>query len=442
MEFVFAVSFTLVCTAFQPFFQALEKLPSPDFGNKVNYVAWLRQQFACDSKENARNEYSVFFQKDTDSVPNFLRPSEKIVREQIENILLAPRLWGIEEFKELDEYLAGLAPFIAAYEAGTKRRCFSIDIDERVKYLLDVQLPHLGNSKVITQAIITLAWRKGENEGFDSNSFMRRLEAVLGHSNHMNQGFSLSEKLVAIYERGLLYKTILAAVDQNFLSVSNIAEIKVLMQQNDSNDIRCGLPPGVMVEQALAFDLLQDMAQPQIPLLWPRPVWNKNRVLHWLTIFGRLDHPARPVPIKTLLSENPLTIAREIESYYAECSRLLEVRRGGNCVDDLRKLHGTYSSKHCYFQLFPLTDFSKVYQEALQVERNRRLTHLVICLLIHHQKNEVFPADFSFLGNGEDETITTDPITGARFAYRSVEKVAEISSPEVGVFKSLTIKLR
>jgi hypothetical protein len=63
-------------------------------------------------------------------------------------------------------------------------------------------------------------------------------------------------------------------------------------------------------------------------------------------------------------------------------------------------------------------------------------------LLIHHQKNEVFPADFSFLGNGEDETITTDPITGARFAYRSVEKVAEISSPEVGVFKSLTIKLR
>lgn len=419
-----------------------ERLPVPNFEESVDYVGWVRShQLPCEDAENAQNEYSLFFQKECNPRPDFLR-ADPAVEKLIASLVSNPRLWDANELPELNRYLAGLMPFIGAYETGAKRRCFRINIDENIKHISDVLSPHLGNSKVITKAMITLAWQKEQNSTFDIGNFAGKLTSILRHTAHLEQGISLVEKLCAIRGRHLVYISILAAANQDLLDEKGVAEVETFLAQYDAKDGRYGLC--TIGEQAFAFDLLQDMCKHNFLGFGPflRAKFNKSGVLYWLQTFGYLDHPGRSIPIADILSKDPRTIAQEIESYYTECSRLLEARRGGNCVDDLRKLHETYSSKHCYFQLFPLTDFSKVYQEALQVERTRRLNHLVICLLIHYQKNKVFPADFSFLGNGEDETITTDPVTGARFAYRSVEKVAEISSPEVGVFKSLTIRLR
>lgn len=416
----------------------LESPDAPDFKIPISYTGWLRKQLEFPSEDNARASYSCFFQKPNHSVTAFLAPLVPAVAKQLDDLVSNGRPWEPTEFEDLDNYLKDIKRYVGAYEEGSRYRYFSVPLEIDAGNTLFIKLPHLGNSRFLSKAVIALAWRKQDN--FDSDAFAEKVMTVFRHANHINQGLSLVEKRVSIGEKDIAYDAILTALNKKLPPYSSLTKVKDYLIQNDSNDMRKILSQCIVFEQACSFALLQEMCRPFPHLRAPR--LNKKKVYHWYKLFAGGDvAPNSKALLQKVLKEDPVTLADAIRSYYDES---LEMLRGGSipdCTSAFDELPKKYKSKHSYFQAFPLTSFSTSYREGVQTERKRRLTHLALALLEYHHKNKVFPENLSVFADADNRLPISDSITNTLFQYWSHVTEARIGCLEFGAFSHITVHL-
>lgn len=425
----------------------IEEPSAPAFQNRkrYDYVGWLSKQLVCDSNRNAWYKYEAFFQGPNERTPAYLEPADDETREQINDLLSDLRPWSAEQYQQLAKYLDELAPFLDPYKAGARRECFCPVVDASTEHLVGMKIPYIGNSKVLSKAFVLLAWKR-QDGAFDSNLFVRRSETVLRHAKHVIEGGpSLVEKLAASDEKDIVYTSILAAIEGDLLPASASKGLNSILVEHDSSSIKEALRNAICLEQAIAYDLLQDMVVYK-GFFRKRPVLEKEKVLHWLRTFARFDNLPPSVSVEDIVTDtDPEAIAQEIDRYYDECRVLIHKDWSLEAGRELRDLSRSSSSSKLYFLLWPLTEFSSayesVYKRLLRVERKRRLTHLAVCLLDYYHEHGVFPVALERLKENTSPSHLIDPMTGKSFVYEPQADFAVIGFTTVEPFTGLTVKV-
>jgi len=346
-------------------------LPLPDFKKVVNYKGWVKRKLSINEKDNAYAFYSTFFQKEGDVVPDYLRP-EGDAAMQLRSLLEKPQPWENTNNVKLSKYLLEIQPYLNNYKQGANCKAFSYPIDE-TGTLLEMVIPHVGNSKVLSEACIAQAW-KAEPD-FQGSEFVDNIILVLKHSNHIRQNLTLMENITSNRARMLVYDSILTMIEQDLLSFEDFQHLRSFLESDDYIDLREPFCRSLLFEKAASLDLLQDICKPFRIIGSPR--LNHERVDYWLRLFSKtLEESVQ----RKLLSEDPRSIVKVIDSYYDEVSVLLSNEYNNNLLTTYELLYKKYQSKHLYFESFPLTDFWKPYQECLQVVRKRCLVHTALNL--------------------------------------------------------------
>jgi hypothetical protein len=415
--------------------KTLEKPPLPSFKKHVNYMEWIRQQYPWQDKDNAYASYKVFFQKETDSVPYYLQPTDDAA-EQMEDVLENMEPWKSSEYKELGEYLVNIKRYLDAYEERTKHSYFTYPLKESGR-LIEFLLPHLGNSKVLSRAHIVSAWQS--NEGFQGKRFIEKVVAVLRHSSHIRQGMALIESGTSNYERGIAYTSILAAIEQNLLNEDYMEQLKDIFTHHDFSDVRESFYKAIPVEKASSLDLLQSICKPFRYIRKPR--LNKKHVDYWLKLFGGANTPEIKRVLPDLMKEDPREIAADIDSYYTEVLRILQKSYDKDLLILYRKMHQNFQSRRSYFVFFPLTDLENLYQESIQLERQRRIVHSVLHLMVYFKEYGSFPTVLEKLSNGSRDSFIIDPVSNAFFDYSRGDRNVILRAKSFDGFVPISIDL-
>jgi hypothetical protein len=413
--------------------------PPPNFKNKINYINWYQKRSNLEEMDNAANYYKLFFQTGKHDRPNYLAPSDQNVDKQIEFIISNTKEWEPNEYPILNKYLEELSPYIAAYERGSHCKYFSFHITDRPKNILEIRLPHTGNSAVISKAIIVKALLKNK-EGKPSN-YIDAINTVFRHTKHIEQGISMVEKHLAIKERNLLYDSIIVSVNRNVIDFCDISELKYNLFKNDSIDLREILIDGLSFSQACDYEILQDMCLP-FPLLGG-PRFNDKKVRYWHSyLFPNSSKNYQEDIYENIKHENPLQIAKYIRSCYDDNIRIIKSPFESNYKMLFAQLENIYKDKSPYFRFFFSSNLSGVYTYFMNVERNRRLAHLSIFLLDYHYNKKQFPEKTILNASQELRNVITDPLTGKPFEYVQGINDCKIVCEKIGDFESKIICLK
>jgi len=440
--FGFLILLLAIGLVFQSTMYAIEKPPFPNFKNNVDYVNWLRDQLKCKNEENAREEYSLFFNDPNDPMPRLVKPY-KSLREQIDRIISEPRLWAAEKLEDLNEYLSILGPFFDAYIAGTQKKCFCIGIPEEADSLIDITLPHLENSKILTRAMIVQAWKKNH---FCSEGFAGKIGVALKHAYHINKGTTLAEYLAASYEKNILYDSILAALNQNILDSAATKNIKVFLRCFDSDNVCNKFADTLFIEQASYFDMLQQMTRRKLLSITFQPKFDRKEIRHWLNVFGYFDESFNNLKTlfpESLLSEDPKMIAQKIEGYYTACRALILNGFNPNYNTVFQDLNSKYFDNYIFFEIFPMIyiNMNKYYERTFRLERKRKMVHLGICLLNYYHENKEFPDMLDNIQSVEEKSLLRDPLTGLFFGIKSGKNWAAISCQKIETFNGIIVRI-
>jgi len=420
--------------------QPVESPPIPDFKKQIDYIQWCQKQLAFANGDNASIVYSTFFHKPGDSSWNFLKPTEQAA-DQIDTIISNSQMWEPNEFRNVEEYLRSIETYMDAYEIGSSSyKYFSIpiEIDKKFEDTLFIRLPHIGNSQLLSNAMLALAWRK-YNGIFCIGEFNEKVLIILRHSNHIQQGLSLVEQRVAIYEKDLAYTAILSAINRNLFDSTSLSNLHCFLDQNNVTDTRNSLIRSTPFEQAASLALLQSMCKP-FPY-FGKPRLNKNKVRKWWELFGRSYKYGSTNLLQKVLAEDPVKLSHQIKSYYTENSDIISGKCKVNYESSFSQLSKKYTSIHPYFRAFPFANFSKSYGKCIEVERKRRIMHLAVRLLVYRNKNKLFPQKLSLLLNNGDTSIIIDPVTNSPFEYCSEESRASVKGLGVGIFSDIIVQL-
>jgi len=421
--------------------QTFQKAPFPNFKDNVDYVSWLRKQVAC-TCDNAINAYNLFPGYTNEPTLGFLKPPKE-VDDQIDSIIHNPCSWDPNKLEKLNIYLKGLSNYIDVYSR-VERKNYCLDFPEDTEHLIEVPLPHLQYSRIITRVITVLAWRQ-ENYHVNSEKFAKRLTSTLEHSNYILQGMSFAEYLTGNKIREITYDSILAALNQSFLGCDDVNFLKEFLNNYDSNNVLKGLTDRLSIGPADHFDLIQDMTKRKLLSFSSKYKFGRKKVAYWLNLFGyfdgSFDSSKQPKFPDDILSENPLIIARNMDSYYTQCFNTVKAGFLPNYTSAFKKLRDEYLSGYRYFELFPLADMVKLYETSIQLERKRRIVHLALHLLDYYHNNKVFPDNLNQLQNVKDKAIIADPTSQVSFEYYPAKQKAKLTCPNIEVFSSISVNL-
>ncbi len=433
---IFCLALASLSNCGRPSEQNVTMPPPPNFGKAVDYTAWFREQLRFADEDNASDDYREFFQTAADTVPDFLAPTSPLAKQNLEDIVMAPQPWRPDDFQELQAYLKEISPYLDTYVEGSRHKFFAIPSELLGATLIDTSLPHLGNSYVLSKCMLAVAWR---NEGsFNPGAFAEKMGIVLRHSGHVLQGLTLVECRTGIRERDMVYTSILASLDRNSVCNDSLRGLEGHLRQYDPVDMRNYLARSVQFEKACSWDLLQQMAELS-PVFGTGVRLNKHRAGKMVELFTTSTTRKSRSFFRKLLREDPRELCGIIEAYYSKCA---EVIKGGFCVDYEKRFNVLYSehtSGHPYFEVFPMTDFARSYKVCVQTERMRRITHLVLQILLHREANASFPGVLSQL-EGSCEIIR-DPLTGQPFQYDFSQGSVKVSGPEMVGFKAITVEV-
>jgi len=411
--------------------------PAPNFGQPVDYVGWIRQRLQVADEDNACSQYAKFFRKTSGAVPSSLGPTCPLVKQYVRDLLVNPQPWVVSDVEYLQAYLERISPYLEAYEKGTQHKCFAVPIEFLGETLFETVLPHIDNSLVLTKAEVAAAWRA--EKGFDTETFCEKMETVLRHSDHILQGFTLLECVVAVRERNMVYTSILAALNQKLIGARLVDRLKRYLSKADLVDMRDHLTRGIQFEKIFWWDLLQQLSE--LSPIIGRARFNRPKTERMIKVFTPVGEDRSRTFIRKVLGEDPKELARLIECYH---SKSIDIIRGKfvdtyeTALDGLRE---QYQKGHVYFEAFPMTSFSRPYLECLQTERKRRMIHLALEVLTYEISNGSFPETLSTLKSGDAQPMHNDPVTGREFDYAASPRKITLVAPNKEPFKGITVEL-
>jgi hypothetical protein len=392
--------------------------PAPDFFDPVDYVAWMKEQFAVGEPPGVAEAYSRFWPAPRSPEPGLARPPEP-VRDRLLALATGPG-WQPDDYPAVDDYLSSAAPMLEVFKAEVEAAPgyqFAPEPDEQDPmnpFLL--LLPNISGSRRAVPCLLALAWR----EGADRKA--RLLEAWrlgLVHAKHLQESRQLIIMRAAFAVRLAVYDSMRAAASLKAIDGDGIeAALRLLV------DVDPGPPDlreSVRIEWGGTLGFLQSM--------YPRG--RLNRKLAEMIGYVSHEQPTGPRFVKSdevrTSGVSPAKLAKAVDHHYFT---LLSIVKDPLTLRTIEQL-GQHDAANAVGPLrgHPLRSsvqpsYYLVVREALRAETTRRATRLVLAVLTHLRNKGRLPTALAEVCHDQRECI--DPCSGEEFVYT----VSDPSAPD------------
>jgi len=393
--------------------------PLPDFQEEFDYIGWFRRNILVPDHQNAYESYAP-------------------VLEQLESL-------GTEAFSDLyhDARASGAKPgppgpwtpadhpdWEASFQATRNllEQFGGASLDGRPyrsppnwpegeseddHFLMGFLLPSLAQYRRMTRATLSQAWRA--EAGIVPPEQMREaLETCLGNANHLRQGATLIERLVAHAERQMVHENARWALHQNVFPSAD--EVERTLQTLREKDLADPDPAAWMRgEHAAAMDLVQH-AFVSVGPGGPMQV-DEERVRQILRLVTGDEQPVVDPALLEGATEKAKAVVQELDSYYRYAEQVWRSSWPGTLVANPDRLAEEINERNrAAGSILPSTN--RAYLMMRRTETERRATQLAYSLELFKSRNGRYPTLLDELPYDQLQTVRTDPFSGQDFAYR------------------------
>lgn len=394
--------------------------PLPDYARPVDYLAWYWAFARVDAPDNAFHAYMAF-------MPDRRNPESQTDWPEFRDPLNDPNHegplgpWDPAKHPTWDASNREVQELLSRFrDAGYSNTCsspgdlqssneYSDDAGQRL--LLNLVLPHLSAHRTLAKATIADGWR-ADGGRVSPSRLMDSWETVLRNANHIGNGVTLIEELVAAAERNLVQRSAKAALQHDVLSPAELAQALDLLQRFDRDD-RDPMQ-SVRGEHGMAMDITQYLFSPPGPDGAPRV--NPARAAD-LGVVSDPDMDKYTERLARMKPEDAALSAETLTAHYREVGELMRVgyphvRSADIAAAEARNSRAT-----------PLTEMlvpalSRYYQLRTRGEASRRATQLAYATHLFRAREGRWPQSLSELPAEFGEGMRIDPFSGGYFGYR------------------------
>jgi len=413
--------------------------PKPDFKTEIDYVKWYNNQLQSANRDNAWQDYKAIFQKQNGKY-QWPEPNA-VIKHQLEALASSPASWNAKEKPHLSDYLDSLNTSFKHYIEGARHKHFGYKIENRDghdKNLLEVPLPYLTASRIFTNALIVSAWK-------DDGSFKAEyILTVLKHANHIQQGIWLVDQRLAYEEKRNIFESVYKALEKDVLEPYEIIDIKDCLQYRKGNDLQEQLYNALSSEMAYGYSLLQNITKFSNNLLFweTKPEIDKDKAIVWLRRFGVTDNMSlreRNQLLQRIKSKSPEELAQAIEDYVTTVAKKIKMRLSPKNIEYFDNLFDKYKEKYAYFGSMPFVNYSNIYKECLEIERQKRIVLVVANLISFLKINGQYPESLESIC--KNKVMVIDPVTNDQFIYKLKGDKALLECSKAQGFEHISLAL-
>ncbi|MCH7700811.1 MAG: exo-alpha-sialidase [Planctomycetes bacterium] len=392
-------------------------VPLPNFEMRVDYVAWYREHSGMPSD----NAYSFYGEIIPDFFDEWEWPTPRNMYYD-KSYEAPPGPWNPADHPEWEasfheyEALRRLYAEAARHEGYANPITFSpeaeADSEDGRPLLIEMLLPSLRGHRHMAKVNLADSWRTDEEGHVSSERMLEAWETTLRSANHLNQGTTLIEHLVAVAEQGLVQSNARWALSHGVFSDDELeAALDTLLEFDRGVDDPTRWVQG---EYAAAMDALQYIFTPAGAD--GQPQLNRKRVEAISEIaFGDMDD---------LLDMGPEDAWESLDVFGEHYRELADAMRTGYPEvrsEDLDRLHERNVDRTPLTRLM-LPSLGRVYKLRVRNETARRATQLSYALHVFEARYGRWPESLDELPSEYGERMRTDPFTNRAFGYRVTEQ--------------------
>lgn len=391
---------------------AVTEPPMPDFETRVDYAEWFKSQLKFAEEDNAYEEYRQFMEDGHQ--PVFPASSKNMIMK----LAKSARPWRASEYSEVAAWLDEIDPQLEAYVKGTEYQFYVSRANVDDATLFEAMLPNIVPSYRLSIAMLVKAWQA--HDGFGADMFVRRLEIINGHANHLAQGITMVDHLMALTIKQIVYRSVAHAIAADLLSESRLATLLSVFQADDSQDFSAYLNRSLYTDLAMAYDTLQDLCstngklQPKISSSavkgFGQPTAEVNPILKELGL--TVDQ------LNLIVRDDPRVLSRQSHDFFTSIMETCE-RSVPKDIETIIEARVNSLVKESVFHKILLPRTERVFTTAIRVETRRRGTQLLLALALHKEEHGIWPERLDALSPLPKRGIRIDPRSGRDFIYRA-----------------------
>lgn len=397
-----------------------ELAPPPSYDQTVDYAQWFLLETQDLGQDEAARAYQTFMPPPGDDGQYIGWPEFQSMFHD-EDVSGPPKPWAEDEHPDWASSLAKTSVLLEQFRTATEshgslsqyRRSKSSDdeTDAEEGLLFMIELPALGPHRDLAKATMADAWKKRDGN-VSSEHFVKAAETVLRGAQHLDKGVTLIESLVAIAERGLVQRSVRAALWEGVLTGDSLGKTMETLRRHDVDNEDLGRT--IRFEHAAQMDVLQFLFTPPTPDGKPR--LNASR-LDKIPDFGSVGDAPWRGQLAAMTAEDADATARALDGYFSEMAELQRIGYPEVRASDLEIAVERYLHVSPFTEMM-LPSISRYYQLHARSETWRRAIQLIVALHMFEEREGRWPARLSELPDNLGDTIRIDPFSGEDFVYR------------------------
>ncbi len=410
--------------------------PRPDFRTKVDYIEWYYNMLG-DPADNAYYAYAEFIAGPpghSNPVPEWPKFNDMFNSGDHKG---PPIPWDPAKYPKWAQTSRNAADLLAKYREATLHEGYATppmihdddiaDTPGEEPLLMGVMLPQLSSHRTLCKATLADAWQL-EDGKVSSERMLEAWRTVLRGANHLDQGGTLIEDLVATAERGLLQRNALWALKHDVFSEDELETALDVLIEYDRDDH--GPEESIRFEHAAMMDTTQYMFTPPGPD--GQPHINRERAEHvmsWAGIFGESKVDLDDW-IERASRAGPEGAYATLDAADACYTKMFEQMQTG--YPDVRAADVEATTQK-YVNATPLTEImlpalGRVHKLHGRSQTMRRATQLAYATHLFKAQNGRWPESLDELAPEYGERMLTDPFSGDYFGYRLTDDGPRIYS--------------
>ncbi|MBW8017816.1 MAG: hypothetical protein FVQ82_16710 [Planctomycetes bacterium] len=332
----------------------LPKVPAPDFKEPVDYIAWYKLQI--------KPTYLITTSKDKEmeALDEIGWQIPRNAKKQLDTIVLNPRLWKKDEYKELASYLDSMKIYSSKHLTGYYHKKPIFKITEDSDHIFKVVI--YTHTKMFCRTMIADIWNENE---FSTSRFLKGIDAIISDAKLLKKSSSGFLYLEACRLEEWAYNSIYQAAKDGLLSADDKKSLAKIISDacnpNTSDEIKL-LKSCFATEKASNYDILQLMVSDSKS---SKPKFDKSKVEKLMQFFyGKMSYEKYYNKYKAFLKDDPADILNDIDAYFNDGINLIANSEVFSGEEDLAKeidLLIKNIMKKTYFQAFSLYHFPILY---------------------------------------------------------------------------------
>jgi len=411
--------------------------PKPDFKTKVRYGQWYEQYLLGHPQDNAFDVYAQFIPDPYDETNIASEWPELTDMFNSQPGLDRPQPWRASDHPQWAASSETARSLFDQFREATRHDGYASPVDfnaetlegdpESAELLVGIRLPQLSKHWALGKALLADAWRENEDGCVSPDSMLDTWETIHRGADHLDQGVTLIEELVAMAERKLVSDTARWALKEGVFKTEEELEaaLDTLVRFDESKR-----DPTVSIrgEHALSLDITQYMFSPPTPD--GQPKINRDRAK---ALMGLAEGEATVDDFAKMTPEDVYTTIDAFDEHYHNLAELMSTGYPEVRASDID------SATAEYVHTSPVTEsmmpaLSRYYKLGARGEASRRATQLSYATHLYKARHGRWPESLDELPGDAGTQMKIDPFSGGYFGYHLTEDGPTIySASENGI---------